>query len=355
MTAVYPSLCPASTFSNSGTSLLALLLASPSALPGHVRHVQAVNSSTCRAASGCYILRQMQETEPQNEMDSGRDADGHLHAGRDLAHFVVLQGPSFGDVCQLEGEDLVLGSDPFRADVVIRDITVEPRHAEILASGDCGYVVRDLSGSTRVNGDPADGEHSLIDGDRVFLGSSVLEFSCGDPIKARFHDVLNRLINEDYLTGLLSKSRFNEEFEHSLEAARADRQPLATLMADVDNLKKINDAHGHLIGEFAVGEIGHLVGSLHHTGGRYATRFGGDEYQSILPGLTRDQALRVAEKMRRTVEEYHFRRDGVSANPTLSIGVASYPEDGDSPAALTRAADEALYRAKSAGGNVVSD
>lgn len=294
----------------------------------------------------------MQETKPQKDMPG---EDGAARTGRELAHFIVLQGPSFGDVCQLEGEDLILGSDPFRADLVIRDATVEPRHAEIVASGGYGYVARGLSGSMRVNEEPVDGDHSLSDGDRVFLGSSVLEFSCGDPIKARFHDVLNRLINEDYLTGLLSKSRFNEEFEHSLKAARADRQPLSTLMADIDNLKNINDAHGHLIGEFAVGEIGYLIGSIHHTNGRYATRFGGDEYQSILPGLTREQALRVAEKVRHTVEEYTFKRDGVSPNPTLSIGIASYPDDGVTPDALTRAADAALYRAKSAGGNTVSD
>lgn len=294
----------------------------------------------------------MQETEPHSETHG---MNGACRTGRSLAHFIVLQGPSFGDVCQLEGEDLILGSDPFRADIVIRDATVEARHAEIIASDERGYVVRDLSGSTRVNEDPADGDHSLSDGDRVFLGSSVLEFSCGDPIKAHFHDVLNRLINEDYLTGLLSKSRFNEEFEHSLKAACADRQPLSTLMADIDNLKKINDAHGHLIGEFAVGEIGNLIGSMHHADGRYATRFGGDEYQSILPGLTKEEALRVAEKVRHTVEEYAFKRDGVSTNPTLSIGVATYPDDGETPNALTHAADAALYRAKSDGGNTVSD
>ncbi|WP_047864606.1 GGDEF domain-containing protein [Rubrobacter aplysinae] len=305
----------------------------------------------------------MQETEPQNqtqyELQNGRceasGGDGAGDVGEDLAHFVVLQGPSFGDVCRLEGEDLVLGSDPFRADAVIRDATVEPRHAEVIACGDCGYVVRDLSGSTRVNGELADGRHTLLDGDRVFLGSSVLEFSCGDPIKSRFHDSLNRLINEDYLTGLLSKSRFNEEFEHSLKAARADRQPLSILMADIDNLKKINDAHGHLIGEFAVGEVGSVIGSLHRADGRFATRFGGDEYQSILPGLTREEALGVAEKVRSTVEEYTFKRNGVSTNPTLSIGVATYPGDGDTPETLTRAADAALYRAKSSGGNTVRD
>lgn len=299
----------------------------------------------------------MQETDAKNEALDARTLSAEERASDRWAqpHFVVLEGPSFGDVCRLEGEDLILGSDPFRADLVIRDATVDSRHAEVL-SVPGGYVVRDLSGATRVNRDGMHGEHPLSNGDRVFVGSSILEFSCGDPVKARFHDSLNRLINEDYLTGLLSKSRFNEEFRHALEAARADRQPLSTLMADIDNLKKINDDHGHLVGEYAVGEVGRLIGSLHHTGGRFATRFGGDEYQTILPGMLKRDALRLAEKLRRTVEDYAFKHDGVHADPTLSIGVASFPEDGyNTPETITRAADEALYRAKSADGNTVRD
>jgi two-component system, cell cycle response regulator len=120
-------------------------------------------------------------------------------------------------------------------------------------------------------------------------------------------------------------------------------------MADIDNLKKVNDAHGHLLGEYVVGEIGRIIGELHEEEGRYATRFGGDEYQTILPGLSREEALEVAEEIRHRVEEHAFERDGVRANPTLSLGVATYPGDGE-----TRAADEALYRAKRSAGNAVS-
>lgn len=290
----------------------------------------------------------MQDVEPQSSMeDAGTQ-------GAYRPHFVVLQGPSFGDVYQLDGGALVLGSDPFRVDVVVRDATVEPRHAEVSPDpGSCEYRIRALQGSTRVNDDVLEDGHALLDGDRVFVGSSVLEFSCGDPVKAHFHGALNRLINHDYLTGLLSKNRFDEEFDHSLEMARSSGRPLSVLMADVDNLKEINYAHGHLLGEFTVGEVGHLIGTLHHTDGRHATRFGGDEYQSLLPGFTKDAAVEIADRLRHMVEECVFERDGVTTNPTLSLGVATYPEDGDSQQDLTHAADQALYRAKSSGGNTV--
>jgi two-component system cell cycle response regulator len=271
-------------------------------------------------------------------------------------YLVVLQGPSLGDFFALDGDALVLGSDPFHADVVVRDVEVEPRHATIFREPGGGYVLKDLGTGkvTTVNGEALENERPLSDGDRISLGDSLLEFSSGDPVKASFHDALHRLVSRDYLTGLLAKNRFDEEFEHHLETTSAEGHPLSILMADIDNLKKVNDAHGHLLGEYVVGEIGRIIGELHEEEGRQATRFGGDEYQTILPGLSKEEAVEVAEEIRRRVEDHAFERDEISARLTLSLGVATYPEDGETRAALTHAADEALYRAKRAGGNTVS-
>jgi two-component system, cell cycle response regulator len=279
--------------------------------------------------------------------------DGH-------AHLVVLQGPGLGDFFFLIGEELVMGNDPFHADIVVRDIEVAPRHAAVRREpGSAAYVVRDLGTGkgTTLNGEPLHGSEArrLCDADRISIGDSVLEFSQDDPVKARFHEALDHLINRDYLTGLLAKKRFDEEFEQQLEATTIASKPLSILMADIDNLKKINDEHGHLLGEFVVGAVGRIIGELHEEGGRRATRFGGDEYQTTLPGLTKGEAGIVAEEIRHRVEEYAFEHEGTLANPTLSLGIATYPEDGVTRNKLTYAADEALYRAKRAGGNTVSE
>ena len=280
---------------------------------------------------------------------------------KERSYLIVLDGPSLGDFFALDDDALVLGSDPFRADVVVRDVEVEPRHAEIRHDphGDeaGSYTLRNLGTAKGVflNGEKLEDERTLSNGDRISLGDSVLEFSSGDPVKARFHDALHRLVSRDYLTGLLAKNRFDVEFGHRLEATAAEGLPLSVLMADIDNLKKVNDAHGHLLGEHVVGEIGKIIGELHEEEGRQATRFGGDEYQTILPGLSKEEAIEVAEEIRRRVEGYDFEREGVCPSPTISIGVATHPEDGTTRAALTRAADEALYRAKRAGGNTVSE
>ncbi|MGB3635284.1 MAG: GGDEF domain-containing protein, partial [Rubrobacteraceae bacterium] len=189
----------------------------------------------------------------------------------------------------------------------------------------------------------------------IELGDSVLEFIENDSIKAEFHRRIQRLINQDYLTGLLAKNRFDEKFEQSLKVCEDEGYALSVLMADIDNLKKINDTYGHLLGEFVVGEIGRIIQKSLHSEELYATRFGGDEYQAILPRLTKEEALEVAEEIRRRIEEYAFEREGVCANPTISLGTAAYPEDGATREALTEAADRALYRAKHAGGNTVCE
>ncbi len=266
---------------------------------------------------------------------------------------LVLEGPDFGALHELDGE-AVLGSDPSRADVILRDEQVEPSHVRIYARFG-RYFAEPLSdrGRTELNGEVLTRPRPLSDRDRLQLGESVVEFAAQDPLKSRLIDNLRQAVNHDHLTGLLIKHRFDEELEQALAAAKVKGEPLSVIMADVDNLKEINDEHGHLMGEFAVGEIGRIIGRFHESDGRRATRFGGDEYQAVLPGVDTPEAVSVAERIRRTIEEHAFERDGAVARLTLSLGVAAYPEHGPTAVDLTRAADEALYRAKHVGGNTV--
>lgn len=285
-----------------------------------------------------------------------RKREGYI-SGDEQSHLVVLQGPSFGDVYFLDEASLVLGSNPFKADIVVRDIEVELEHARIHPDPEGGYLLEDLGTGkpTIVNEEAIDEERSLSCGDRITLGDSVIEFVEQDPIKAEFHRRMQRQISEDYLTGLVAKNRFDEKFEQSLQICKDEDYPLGVLMADIDNLKKINDTYGHLLGEFVVSEVGRIIQKSLHSEELYATRFGGDEYQTILPRFSKEEALDVAEEIRDRVEEYVFEREEVSADPTISLGVASYPEDGSTRDALTEAADNALYRAKRAGGNAVCE
>ena len=203
-----------------------------------------------------------------------------------------------------------MGSDPFRADVVIRDIEVELEHAKVYHTSDGGYSLKDLGTGepTIVNEKAIEDERLLTCGDRIKLGDSVLEFIEQDPIKEDFHRKIQRLINQDYLTGLLAKNRFDEKFGQSLEACEEEGYPLSVLMADIDNLKNINDTYGHLLGEFVVGEVGRIIQNSLHSEELYATRFGGDEYQAdSSPRLTKEEALEVAEEIRYQRRRVHLR------------------------------------------------
>ena len=278
-----------------------------------------------------------------------------MNAGRS-AHLIVLRGPDLGTFHRLEGDEVVVGGDPFRAQVVLRDGSVGSEEARIFAGPRGRYFVEPAGvvGRPELNGEALIAARPLRDGDRLALGESIVEYSEPEPLKAQLNEKLYRTLQEDYLTGLLAKPRFDEELEGALAAARAREEPLGVIMADVDNLKEINDTHGHLVGESAVGEISRIIGSF-QTGGRRATRFGGDEYQAILPGEDVAAVVGAAESIRRAVETHAFEYEGAVIEPTLSLGVAAYPWSGPATDDLTRAADRALYRAKHAGGNTVSE
>jgi two-component system cell cycle response regulator len=124
------------------------------------------------------------------------------------------------------------------------------------------------------------------------------------------------------------------------------------LMMDLDGIKGINDTHGHLFGAYSIEQAGRLIGRVLEKRGR-ACRFGGDEFTAFLSDADREAGALVAEEIRRGFEEAGLEKDGVMLKPTISIGVAAFPADGNNLATLVAAADEALYRAKADGKNLV--
>jgi diguanylate cyclase (GGDEF)-like protein len=127
-------------------------------------------------------------------------------------------------------------------------------------------------------------------------------------------------------------------------------------MLDLDDFKKLNDTLGHLAGDRALQEFATLV-----AGGARATdmaaRYGGEEFAIVLPHTTGSMAVRVAERIREAARQFAFLADEHPRHMTVSCGVATYPSSTgvDSPDALIRVADQALYRAKQAGKDRVVD
>jgi diguanylate cyclase (GGDEF)-like protein len=156
----------------------------------------------------------------------------------------------------------------------------------------------------------------------------------------------------DPLTGMFSRRQYDVSFAELAERAESREESLAVMVIDMDGLKQINDTHGHEMGSFAIAEVARLLREVLDCGQLF--RFGGDEFVGCFPETARDRALALAEQARARVAGHVFENDGVRIAPTLSIGVALFPDDTDDTDQLFSLADQAMYRAKRGGRNRVA-
>ncbi len=136
-----------------------------------------------------------------------------------------------------------------------------------------------------------------------------------------------------------------------LEVARAERYGVtfSTVLVDVDNFKDVNDTYGHLAGDFILRGIAKIFGeTLREID--VVGRYGGEEFIVILPQTDSEAAVNAAERLRSAVEAERFVHDGKAIHITISIGVATYREGGDTQL-MIKMADDCLYRAKKEGRN----
>jgi two-component system cell cycle response regulator len=164
---------------------------------------------------------------------------------------------------------------------------------------------------------------------------------------------LAHLASHDALTGCLNRRALIEQLEREWERADRYKQMLTVLMVDLDGFKDVNDRRGHLVGDQVLQQIGDL---LRREGRSVDTvgRFGGEEFVVVLPETALDGAMIVADRVRQRIQLHNFGTEAEPIGVTVSIGVASVPDDRATSAQTFLAlADAALYRAKAAGRNVV--
>jgi diguanylate cyclase (GGDEF)-like protein len=182
-------------------------------------------------------------------------------------------------------------------------------------------------------------------------GATATIFALFGYILGRQADQLAELSETDALTGLLNARGFSARLRAEIKRSKRYGEPLTLLFLDLDGLKDINDRHGHRAGSEALAQVARIIRSaLRETDA--AARWGGDEFTILAPNTTRWAAMALAERIRTRIAE--------QTEPfplTASIGVATHGV-GDSgtpadPAAIMRAADEAMYEAKKRGKNTV--
>lgn len=165
---------------------------------------------------------------------------------------------------------------------------------------------------------------------------------------------LKRIATRDPLTGCLNRRAFTEAYEILFEGARATAMPLSCLVLDIDFFKKVNDSHGHSIGDRVIQEVARALTDVSRSSD-LVCRYGGEEFCVVVPGMDARQAVVVAERMRRRIERDCGAavREVTGLKVTVSVGVATLVPTVNTPLELVDFADQALYRAKRDGRNRV--
>lgn len=167
-------------------------------------------------------------------------------------------------------------------------------------------------------------------------------------------DAMRQLADTDALTGLPNRRAGLARLDHCFAEARRDGTPLSLGFVDVDLFKRINDTHGHAIGDRVLVAVADaLVADVRSHDD--VVRMGGEEFLVLLPGVDARRAHARLEAMRRRIADTAPVLGVADLHLSASIGLATLRPDDDEAVALLRRADEAMYRAKHAGRNQVMD
>ncbi|HEY1250301.1 MAG TPA: GGDEF domain-containing protein [Thermoanaerobaculia bacterium] len=233
----------------------------------------------------------------------------------------------------------------------------------VLAAGDEGWRADELLwiplySEDRLLGclsveEPSNGKSPALETIRsleIFANQAVTAIE-----SARSYDEAREQSIRDSLTGAYNHRHFQEVLQRELGRAERLGRPLTVLMLDIDDFKSINDRFGHPVGDAILQGIVAEIRNEVRGDMDLLARYGGDEFAVVLPETPPGEAVLVAERVRRRVDERLFRMpdSGQMLRATVSIGVATYPEDAAEKMDLVEKADAALYRAKRGGKNAV--
>lgn len=165
--------------------------------------------------------------------------------------------------------------------------------------------------------------------------------------------MFKHLSETDDLTGLDNIRAFNNILDHEISKSQRYSQPFSLLMLDADGLKDINDNFGHEAGDRLIKAMAETIQTCLRESDTLA-RYGGDEFIALLPQTDQENAIEAGERIRRAIENTSFDMSGSQVKSTISIGLATFPDQADNINELLRKADQSLYKSKNDGRNRVT-
>lgn len=160
------------------------------------------------------------------------------------------------------------------------------------------------------------------------------------------------IANSDYLTDLWNHGYFQYLLQSEMEKAKATKTPLSLIMLDIDDFKVYNDRLGHQAGDQILKELSRLLKNQSRKMD-FVCRYGGEEFTIILPQTNKEEAFIIAERLRQDILKHKFAHEEILPNRrlTVSLGLASFSEDGATASELICYSDKMLYQAKRKGKN----
>lgn len=253
-----------------------------------------------------------------------------------------------GKIGQAVAKGVIMSRDDYRQESALHRVKDESP-----------YLRTDLCAPVTLEGAPlgainlAKGQGDFKENDRRIL-AMVADLVAIPLVHYRIVQAKEWESHTDGLTGLYNKRYFSEKLVMELNKSAGYLTPLSLIIFDVDHFKHYNDTNGHPAGDEVLRRVSHITKSITRKTD-FVARYGGEEFAVVMVGSTKLEALNHAEHIRETIEQTEF-PDGEKqpmGRITISGGVATYPEDGESAGELIRRADEALYRAKGGGRNVI--
>jgi len=214
-----------------------------------------------------------------------------------------------------------------------------------------GRVTLDDLGSRNgsfVNDRAVHGSVEMRSGDRFQLGNVHFKFLHERDVEHAYYEAIYEMVARDGLTGIFNRRKLYEEGARELARASRHGRSLSLVMIDLDHFKRVNDAHGHLGGDAALKQVTSRLASLIRTEELFA-RLGGEEFAVLCPEMGLEDALLLAERLRRLCGGEPYDCAGEPERITCSIGVATLGPEMSRIEDLLRAADRALYVAKNGG------
>jgi len=254
---------------------------------------------------------------------------------------------------RLSNQRTVIGRE-LTCDIPLDDNAVSRCHAAIELD-DSNYFVTDLGSrnGTFVDDKQLRDRRRLKGGELIRVGGTILKFMASMDEEAIYHAVVTERMARDPLTNAFNRSYLMSTLEKLLPRCQSSKHNLAVIMIDIDHFKKVNDSHGHLVGDEVLRVFSERIRQTLHEDDSLC-RLGGEEFVVISEQTALQDAVRIAERIRLTVSSTPFHTQSGPVIVTCSLGVMTLdPPNVATVDQLLSRADERMYAAKAVGRNCV--